>query len=166
MRAPRVLTRAHTERLCSPLALDAVRSALQPLPPSPYGDTLGGWFAWHLAETQPRFREFNAAELAADCNEWLAARAAEDLLDKADLRGVVDGVPALVSSGPIRNALEALPVPPDDPAWYGMLVGDQAGRMEPPPAEQAAAAAGSRLWRRAGGVPRAGLPAPGGRRRS
>ncbi|MCY4074267.1 MAG: hypothetical protein OXH04_02410, partial [Acidobacteria bacterium] len=52
--------------------------------------------------------------------------AAEDLLDKADLRGVVDGVPALVSSGPIRDALEALPVPPDDPAWYGMLVSDQA----------------------------------------
>ena len=122
----RVLTRAHTERLCSPLALDAVRSELQPLPPSPYGDTLGGWFAWHLAETQPRFREFDPAELAADCNEWLAARAAEDLLDKADLRGVVDGVPASVSSGPVRDALEALPVPPDDPAWYGMLVGDQA----------------------------------------
>ena len=122
----RVLTRAHTERLCSPLALDAVRSELRPLPPSPYGDTLGGWFAWHLAETQPRFREFDAAELAADCNEWLAARAAEDLLDKADLRGVVDGVPGRVSSGPVRDALDALPVPPDDPAVYGMLVGDQA----------------------------------------
>ena len=122
----RVLTRAHTECLCSPLALDAVRSELRPLPPSPYGDTLGGWFAWHLAETRPRFREFAPAELAADCNEWLAARAAEDLLDKADLRGVVDGAPALVSSGPVRDALEALPVPPDDPAWYGMLVGDQA----------------------------------------
>ena len=122
----RVLTRAHTERLCSPLALDAVRSELRPLPPSPYGDTLGGWFAWHLAETQPRFREFDPAELAADCNEWLAARAAEDLLDKADLRGVVDGVPARVSSGKVRDALDALPVPPEDPAVYGMLVGDQA----------------------------------------
>ena len=122
----RVLTRAHTERLCSPLALNAVRSELRPLPPSPYGDTLGGWFAWHLAETQPRFREFDPAEFAADCNEWLAARAAEDLLDKADLRGVVDGVPASVSSGPVRDALDALPVPPDDPAVYGMLVGDQA----------------------------------------
>ena len=122
----RVLTRAHTERVGSPLALDAARSELQPLSPSPYGDTLGGWFAWHLAETLPRFRQFDPGELAADCNEWLAARAAEDLLDKADLRGVVDGVPARVSSGPVRDALEALPVPPDDPALYGMLVGDQA----------------------------------------
>ena len=122
----RVLTRAHTERAGSPLALDSARSELQPLSPSPYGDTLGGWFAWHLAETRPRFREFDPGELAADCNEWLAARAAEDLLDKADLRGVVDGVPGRVSSGPVREALEALPVPPDDAAVYGMLVGDQA----------------------------------------
>ena len=122
----RVLTRAHTERVGSPVALDAARSELRPLPPSPYGDTLGGWFAWHLAETRPRFREYDPAELAADCNEWLAARAAEDLLDKAELRGVVDGVPARVSSRPVRDALEALPVPPDDPGWYGMLVGDQA----------------------------------------
>ena len=122
----RVLTRVHTERVGSPLALDAARSELQPLSPSPYGDTLGGWFAWHLAETRPRFRQFDPGELAADCNEWLAARAAEDLLDKADLRGGVDGVPARVSSGPVRDALEALPVPPDDPALYGMLVSDQA----------------------------------------
>ncbi len=122
----RVMTRAHTERVGSPLALDAVRSELRPLSPSPYGDTLGGWFAWHLAETLPRFRQFDPGELAADCNEWLAARAAEDLLDKADLRGVVDAVPARVSSGPVREALEALPVPPDDPALYGMLVSDQA----------------------------------------
>lgn len=122
----RVLTRAHTEQVGSPLAFDAVRSDLTPLSPSPYGDTLGGWFAWHLAETLPRFRQFDPAELAADCNEWLAARAAEDLLDKAGLRGVVDGVATQVSSGPVLDALEALPVPPDDPAAYGMLVGDQA----------------------------------------
>ena len=122
----RVLTRAHTERLCSPLALDAVRSELRPVSPLPYGDTVGGWFAWHLAETRPRFREFDPGELAADCNEWLSARAAEDLLDKADLRGVVDGVAARVSSEPVLDALESLPVPPDDPAVYGMLVGDQA----------------------------------------
>ena len=122
----RVLTRAHTKRVGSPLGLDAARSELTPLSPSPYGDTLGGWFAWHLAETRPSFRQFDPGGLAADCNEWLAARAAEDLLDKADLRGVVDGVAALVSSGPVRDALEALPVPPDDPAVYGMLVSDQA----------------------------------------
>ena len=126
----RVLTRAHTERLCSPLAPDAARSELRPLPPAPYGDTVGGWFAWHLAETRPRFREFDPAALAADCNEWLAARAAEDLLDRADLRGVVDGVPARVSSGPIRDALEALPVPPDVPAVYGMVVSGQAAGRE------------------------------------
>ena len=122
----RVLTRAHTERVGSPLALDAARPELRPLPPSPYGETLGGWFAWHLAETRPRFREFDPTELAADCDEWLAARAAEDLLDKADLCGVVDGVSARVSSGPVRDALEALPISSDDPAMYGMLVGDQA----------------------------------------
>ncbi len=122
----RVLTRAYTERMGSPLVLDALRSELRPLPPSPYGDTLGGWFAWHLAETRPDFRQFDPAELAADCSEWLAARAAEDLLGKADLRGVVDGVPVRVSSGPIRDALDALPVPPDDPAMFRMLVGDQA----------------------------------------
>ena len=126
----RVLTRAHTERVSSPLALDGVRSELRPLSPSPYGDTVGGWFAWHLAETQPRFREFDPAELAADCNEWLAARAAEDLLDMAHLRGVVDGAEARVSSGPIRDALEALPVPPDIPAVYGMVVSDQAAGRE------------------------------------
>ena len=129
----RVLTRAHTERVCSPLALDAACSELRPLPPSPYGDTVGGWFAWHLAETRPRFREFDPAELAADCNEWLAARAAEDLLDKAHLRGVVDGAPARLSSGPIRDALEALPVPPDMPAVYGMVVSDQAAGQEKHP---------------------------------
>ena len=129
----RVLTRAHTERVCSPLALDAARSELRPLPPSPYGDTVGGWFAWHLAETRPRFREFDPGELAADCNEWLAARAAEDLLDKAHLRGVVDGVPARLSSGPIREALEALPVPPDMPAVYGMVASDQAAGQEKHP---------------------------------
>ena len=72
--------------MCSPLALDAARSELHPLSPSPYGDTLGGWFAWHLTETQPRFRQFDPGELAADCNEWLAARAAEDLLERAHLR--------------------------------------------------------------------------------
>ncbi len=122
----RVLTRAHTERMGSPLVLDSARSELRPLSPSPYGDTLGGWFAWHLAETRPRFRQFDPAELAADCNEWLAARAAEDLLDKADLRDVVDGVAARVSSGLVRDALDALPVPADVPAVYGMLVGAQA----------------------------------------
>ena len=126
----RVLTRAHTERACSPLALDAAPSELRPLSPSQYGDTVGGWFAWHLAETRPRFREFDSAEFAADCNEWLAARAAEDLLDKAHLRGVVDGVPARLSSGPIRDELEALPVPPDMPAVYGMVVSDQAAGQE------------------------------------
>ena len=126
----RVLTRAHTEYVCSPLALDVGRSELRPLSPSPYGDTVGGWFAWHLAETRPRFREFDPAELAADCNEWLAARAAEDLLDKAHSRGVVDGVPARLSSAPIRDALEALPVPPDMPAAYGMVVSDQAAGQE------------------------------------
>ncbi len=125
-----VLTRAHTERACSPLALDVGGSELRPLSPSPYGDTVGGWFAWHLAETRPRFRQFDPAELAADCNEWLAARAAEDLLDKAHLRGVVDGVPARLSSAPIRDALEALPVPPDMPAAYGMVVSDQAAGQE------------------------------------
>ena len=129
----RVLTRAHTERACSPLALDAAPSELRPLPPSPYGDTVGGWFAWHLAETRPDFRQFDPGELAADCNEWLAARAAEDLLDKAHLRGVVDGVPARVSSGPVRDALEALPVPPDMPAVYGMVVSDQAAGQEKHP---------------------------------
>ena len=122
----RVLTRAHTERVGSPVAFDDVRSELQPLSPVPYGDTLGGWFAWHLAETQPGFRQFDPAELAADCNEWLAARAAEDLLDKANLRDVVDGVAARVSSEKIRDALDTLPVPPDAPAAYGMLVSDQA----------------------------------------
>ncbi len=126
----RVLTRAHTERACSPLALDAAPSELRPWSPSQYGDTVGGWFAWHLAETRPRFREFDPAEFAADCNEWLAARAAEDLLDKAHLRGVVDGVPARLSSGPIRDALEALPVPPDMPAVYGMVVSDQAAGQD------------------------------------
>ena len=129
----RVLTRAHTERTCSPLALDAAPSELRPLPPSPYGDTVGGWFAWHLAETRPDFRQFEPGELAADCNEWLAARAAEDLLDKAHLRGVVDGVPARLSSGPVRDALEALPVPPDMPAVYGMVVSDQAAGQEKHP---------------------------------
>ncbi len=142
-----MLTRAHTERACSPLALDVGRSELRPLSPSPYGDTVGGWFAWHLAETRPRFREFDPAELAADCNEWLPRRggggpprdggtwrrgvgAAEDLLDKAHSRGVVDGVPARLSSAPIRDALEALPVPPDMPAAYGMVVSDQAAGQE------------------------------------
>ena len=129
----RVLTRAHTERACSPLALDTAPSEFRPLPPSPYGDTVGGWFAWHLAETRPDFRQFDPGELAADCSEWLAARAAEDLLDKAHLRGVVDGVPARVSSGPIRDALEALPVPPDMPAVYGMVVSDQAAGQEKHP---------------------------------
>ena len=122
----RVLTRAHTERVGSALTLDGARSQLRPLPPSPYGDTLGGWFAWHLAETRSQFRQFEPAEFAADCNEWLAARAAEDLLDKADLRDLVDGVAASVSSPPVRDALDALPVPPDDLALYGMLVSDQA----------------------------------------
>ena len=126
----RVLTRAHTERACSPLALDAAPSELHPLSPSPYGDTVGGWFAWHLAETRPDFRQFDPGEFAADCNEWLAARAAEDLLDKAHLRGVVDGVPARVSSGPVRDALEALPVPPDIPAVYGLVVSDQAAGQD------------------------------------
>ena len=56
-----VLTRAHTERACSPLALDVGASELRPLSPSPYGDTVGGWFAWHLAETRPRFRQFDPA---------------------------------------------------------------------------------------------------------
>ena len=119
----RVLTRVHTERMGSPLAIDSARRELCPLPPEPYGETLGGWFAWHLAETQPRFREFDSGALAADCNEWLAARAAEDLLDKAELR---DGAAARVSSRLIRDALDALPVPADDPAVYGMVVGDQA----------------------------------------
>ncbi len=122
----RVLTRAHTKRVGSPVAFDDARSELQPLSPAPYGDTLGGWFAWHLAETRPSFRKFDPAELAADCNEWLAARAAEDLLDKANLRDVVDGVAARVSSEKVRDALDALPIPPDAPAAYGMLVSDQA----------------------------------------
>ena len=74
--------------------------------------------------------QFDPGELAADCNEWFAARAAEDLLDKAHLRGVVDGVPARVSSGPVPDPLEALPVPPDIPAMYGMVVSDQAAGQD------------------------------------
>ena len=120
----RVMTRAHTAKVGSPL-LEGARQ-LEPAPPDRYGDTVGGWVAWHLAETEPRFREFDPAGLAADCDEWLSARAAEDLLQEAGIRGAVDGVRATLSSEAIRGALEALPVPPDDPAAYGMIVSHQA----------------------------------------
>ncbi|MCY4602066.1 MAG: hypothetical protein OXF27_19355 [Acidobacteria bacterium] len=120
----RVMTRAHTDKTGSPL-LEHTRR-LEPAPPDRYGDTVGGWFAWHLAETQPRFREFDPARLAADCDEWLCARAAEDLLQEAGLRSAVDGVRATLSSGAVRGALEALPVPADDPAAYGLIVSHQA----------------------------------------
>ncbi len=120
----RVMTRAHTDKAGSPLLENTRR--LEPAPPDRYGDTVGGWFAWHLAETQPRFREFDSGRLAADCDEWLSARAAEDLLQEAGLRGAVDGVRAALSSGAIRGALEALPVPPDCPAVYGLIVSHQA----------------------------------------
>ena len=120
----RVMTRAHTDKVGSPLLENTRRS--EPAPPDRYGDTVGGWFAWHLAETQPRFREFDPAQLAADCDEWLSARAAEDLLQEAGLRGAVDGVRAVLSSGVVRGALEALPIPPDDPAAYGLIVSHQA----------------------------------------
>ena len=93
----RVMTRAHTDKAGSPLLENTWR--LEPAPPDRYGDTVGGWFAWHLAETQPRFREFDPAQLAADCDEWLSARAAEDLLQEAGLRGAVDGVRVTLSSG-------------------------------------------------------------------
>ena len=85
----RVMTRAHTDRVGSPLLENTRR--LEPAPPDRYGDTVGGWFAWHLAETQLRFREFDPAQFAADCDEWLSARAAEDLLQEAGLRDAVDG---------------------------------------------------------------------------
>ena len=120
----RVMTRAHTEKVGSPLLENTWR--LEPTPPDRYGDTVGGWFAWHLAETRPRFREFDPAQLAADCDEWLSARAAEDLLQEAGLRGAADGVRVTLSSGAVRGALEALPVPPDDPAVYGLIVSHQA----------------------------------------
>ena len=120
----RVMTRAHTDKVGSPLLENTRR--LEPAPPDGYGDTVGGWFAWHLAETQPRFREFDPARLAADCDGWLSARAAEDLLQEAGLRGAVDGVRVALSSGAVRSALEALPVPPDDPAAYGLIVSHQA----------------------------------------
>ncbi len=120
----RVMTRAHTDKVGSPLLENTRR--LEPAPPDRYGDTVGGWFAWHLAETQPRFREFDPARLAADCDEWLGARAAEDLLQEAGLRSAVDGVRASLSSEAVRGALEALPVPPDDPAVYGLIVSHQA----------------------------------------
>ena len=120
----RVMTRAHTDKAGSPLLENTRR--LDPAPPDRYGDTVGGWFAWHLAETQPRFREFDPAQLAADCDEWLSARAAEDLLQEAGLRSAVDGARVTLSSAAIRDALEALPVPPDDPAVYGLIVSHQA----------------------------------------
>ena len=120
----RVMTRAHTDQVGSALLENTRR--FEPAPPERYGDTVGGWFAWHLAETQPRFREFDPAQLAADCDEWLSARAAEDLLQEAGLRSAVDGVGATLSSGAVRSALEALPVPPDDPAVYGLIVSHQA----------------------------------------
>ena len=120
----RVMTRAHTDQVGSALLENTRR--LEPAPPDRYGDTVGGWFAWQLAEPQPRFREFDPARLAADCDEWLSARAAEDLLQEAGLRSAVDGVRATLSSGAVRDALEALPVPPDDPAVYGLIVSHQA----------------------------------------
>ncbi len=120
----RVMTRAHTAKAGSPLLENTRR--LEPAPPDRYGDTVGGWFAWHLAETQRRFREFDPARLAADCDEWLSARAAEDLLQEAGLRSAVDGVRATLSSGAVRGALEALPVPADDPVAYGLIVSHQA----------------------------------------
>lgn len=120
----RVMTRAHTDKAGSPLLENTRR--LEPTLPDRYGDTVGGWVAWHLAETQPRFREFDPVQLAADCDEWLSARAAEDLLQEAGLRSAVDGVRVTLSSGAARGALEALPVPADDPAVYGLIVSHQA----------------------------------------
>ena len=138
----RVMTRAHTGKAGSPL-IDDVRR-LEMTPPDRYGDTVGGWFAWHLAETRPWFRDFDPRRLAADCDEWLSARAAEDLLREAASREVAAGVAARLSSGEIRGALEALPVPADDPAVYGSIVSSQAmgwnrhplnrARIELPPA--------------------------------
>ncbi len=119
----RVLTRAHTEQSGSPVILDPA-ARLQPVNPEPYGDTAGGWFAWHLAETSDRFRGFEPAQFAAHCDEWLAAHTATDLLRDAGLDLVVDGpVVSKLESPEIRGALEAQAAA--DGIEYGVLVGDQ-----------------------------------------
>ena len=120
----RVMTRAHTDKVGSPLLENTWR--LEPAPPDRYGDTVGGWFAWHLAETQPRFREFDPAQAGRGLRRVVECARAEDLLQEAGLRGAVDGVRVTLSSGAIRGALEALPVPPDCPAVYGLIVSHQA----------------------------------------
>ena len=48
------------------------------------------------------------------------------LTQEAGLRSAVDGVRAALSSGAVRAALEALPVPADDPVAYGLIVSHQA----------------------------------------
>ena len=123
----RVLTRAHTERVGSPLALDAARSELQPLSPSPYGDTLGGWFAWHSgrdAAAFPAVRPGRARGGLQRVARRPGGRGPPGQGGPSRRRRRRAG--ASVSSGRVRDALEALPVPPDDPAVYGMLVSDQA----------------------------------------
>ncbi len=162
----RVLTRAHTERLCSPLALDAVRSELRPVPPSPYGDTLGGWFAWHLAETQPRFRGVRPGRARGGLQRVArrpGGRGPSGQGGPARSRRRRAGA-RLVGADPGRAGSLAGPARHSGRVRHGRE--RSGGGARPAFPEQAAAAARSRCRRRAGGVPRAGLPAPGGRRRS
>ena len=159
----RVLTRAHTERAGSPLALDAARSELQPLSPSPYGDTLGGWFAWHLAETRPRFREFDPAR---------ARGGLQRVARRPGGRGPPgQGGPSrrrrrragarLVGAGPGRAGSPAGPARRSGCVRHAR--GRSGSRVEQAPSEQASAAARSRRWRRAGS--RSASWTPGARRR-
>ena len=96
------------------------------LDPGPYGESLGGCIAWHLAETTSRFRCFEPDELARTCDAVVVAQGANELLGHAGLTCTLDaGVGFECGNPDIRMELERHGLAAGELSQLGTLVSGQ-----------------------------------------
>ena len=96
------------------------------LDPAPYGESLGGCVAWHLAETTSRFRRFDPDELARTCEAVAVAQGANELLGHAGLTCTLDaGVGFECGNPDIRMELERHGLAAGELSQLGTLVSGQ-----------------------------------------
>ena len=121
----RAMLRAELEESGPPM-LAAIGERPVRLDPAPYGESLGGCVAWHLAETTSRFRCFDPDELARTCEAVAVAQGANELLGHAGLTCTLDaGVGFECGNPDIRMELERHGLAAGELSQLGTLVSGQ-----------------------------------------
>ena len=123
--AARAMLRAELEGSGS-VMVDAIGERPVRLDPGPYGESLGGCIAWHLAETTSRFRCFNPDELARTCGAVVVAQGANELIGHAGLTCTLDaGVGFEFGNPDIRMEFERHGLAAGELSQLGTLVSGQ-----------------------------------------